>query len=228
LLSIVGVGGLYSPDDGFRHAIVGTTDGNMHEIYYSPNVGIFHDVLANFGPNRIVAVGAFYSPDDGARHALVATDDVDSGPTPYDISFDPGFGIHVLAHISGTVGIAGFYTNDDGYRHAIVGTGDGTVYEVFYNQNYSFVSPPGVIGSNFGPSPGEGGHQGPPNAEWLRSVGGERMVPLASGIQTPDGVKVTAQKPSRHRLPLARRVDPFAALDPIPLAARDAFTTTFG
>ena len=48
LLSVVGVGGFYTPDDGYRHAIVGLTDGTVHEVYYSPAVGIFDATLENF------------------------------------------------------------------------------------------------------------------------------------------------------------------------------------
>ena len=38
LPSITGVAGFYTPDDGFRHAIVGTTDGVVHEVYYTITV----------------------------------------------------------------------------------------------------------------------------------------------------------------------------------------------
>lgn len=75
--SIVGIGGFFSSDDNFRHAIVGTGDGNVTEIFYNPWVGQGQVVLANFDPaiSSVVGVAGFFSADDNFRHVVVATSD---------------------------------------------------------------------------------------------------------------------------------------------------------
>jgi hypothetical protein len=48
---VQGVGGFYTPDDGFRHVIAGMADGSIHEIFYSPYYGIFDTTVWNYGPS---------------------------------------------------------------------------------------------------------------------------------------------------------------------------------
>ncbi len=125
-----GVGGFYTDDDQYRHAIVATTNGDVHEIFYSPAIGIHDSVIAHYN-DRVVGVAGFYTPDDKNRHAIVAT----ANSEIHEIYYNPQIGIHdsVIARHSNVVSVAGFFTPDDNNRHAIVTTSDGTVYEVYYN-----------------------------------------------------------------------------------------------
>jgi hypothetical protein len=62
---ITSVGGFYTPDDGFRHVIVGMADGSIHEIFYSPYYGIFDTTVWNYGPSapRADVPGGLQRPD---------------------------------------------------------------------------------------------------------------------------------------------------------------------
>jgi hypothetical protein len=129
--SVTVVGGYYTLKDRFQHAIVATTDGGLHEVYFDPQRGIFSDDLGCFGD--VVAAASFQTPDDGYQHVIVATAD----GKIREVFFDPGIGIHVseppLASFPGVVALAAFVTNDDHYRIVIVGTRDGNVREIFYH-----------------------------------------------------------------------------------------------
>jgi Matrixin/Putative peptidoglycan binding domain len=130
--SIVGVGGFYGGDiDQNQHAIVATTDGNVHELYWGPPVGqVEHGVLTQFG--AIAGVGGFYGGDiDQNQHAIVATrDDVHEiywGPTGQGQDLLSQFGANSV------VGVAGFYGgNTDNHQHVIVSTAGGRVYELYW------------------------------------------------------------------------------------------------
>jgi hypothetical protein len=126
---IVACDGFFSPDDNYRHAIVGIGDGNVSEIFFNPQTGQGQTVISNLV--GLVDVGAFYSADDNYRHALGATSDGDL----WEVFFSPntGIGRARLGNIPGIVRVAGFFSPDDNYRHAIVATSDGSVYELFYH-----------------------------------------------------------------------------------------------
>jgi hypothetical protein len=128
---IIGSDGFYSPDDGYRHAIVGTADGTVSEIFFNPNTGQGQTALAQ--QDGLLDVGAFYTDDDQVRHVITATSDGNI----WEIYYSPAWGLGqaLLGNIPGAARVSGFYTPDDGYRHAIVGTTDGAVYEIYYNPN---------------------------------------------------------------------------------------------
>lgn len=128
---VVCVGGFYSDDDGFRHALVNTTDGALHEIFFNPNSGQGDAVLGNFG--TLIGLAGFYTGDDQYRHAIAALSD----QTIHEIFFNPntGQGDAVLAQYDSIVGVGGFFSPDDNFRHAIVALADGRVREIFYNPN---------------------------------------------------------------------------------------------
>jgi hypothetical protein len=70
-----GVASYFNPDpsDQLNHAIVATTDGRVHEIYYSNTIVYGSDVLATFSPGTIVGIGACYG--NGANHVIVQQSD---------------------------------------------------------------------------------------------------------------------------------------------------------
>ncbi len=119
----------FTPDDSNRHAIVAANNGDIHEIYFNPQTGIFDTILANIA--GAIDVGAFYSPDDKMRHVIVAA--ADGGI--YEIYFRPDIGINVtrIGSISQAIAVAGFYSPDDGNRHAIVAARNGDIHEIYFN-----------------------------------------------------------------------------------------------
>src|SRR5947208_3007005 len=105
------VDGFFSADDNYRHAIVATTDGNVHEIFYNPATGLGETVLFHYDAG-IVDVAGFFSPDDNYRHAIAATTD----GNVHEIFYNPatGLGETVLFHYdAGIVDVAGFFSPDD-------------------------------------------------------------------------------------------------------------------
>lgn len=129
LRGLVACDGFYSPDDRFRHAIVGTRDGAIHELFFHPSLGHGHARLADL--RGLVDVASFYSADDGYRHVIV----VRSGGEIWELFYSPqtGLGQAQLATIPGAMRVAAFYSPDDGYRHAIVATRSGELHELFYH-----------------------------------------------------------------------------------------------
>ncbi len=126
---IIASDGFYSPDDRDRHAIVGTADGTVSEVFYNPGTGIGQTALVQ--QDGLLDVGAFYTSDDQTRHVITATSDGNI----WEIYYSPAWGLGqaLLGNIPGAARVSGFYTPDDGYRHAIVGTTDGAVYEIYYS-----------------------------------------------------------------------------------------------
>jgi subtilase family serine protease len=124
---VVSVGGFFSSDDNYRHAIVATNDGTVTEAFFNPQQGQGQAVLGTFP--GVVSVGGFFSSDDNYRHAIVATND----GTMTEAFFNPqqGQGQAVLGTFPGIVAVAGFYSPDDRFRHVIVATNDGQITEVF-------------------------------------------------------------------------------------------------
>jgi hypothetical protein len=123
------LGSYFTPNDGNRHAIVSTPDGEVHEIFYNPKTGKGNAKLAAFCGIR--HLGAFYTPDDEFQHPIVATATGDI----FEIYFKPG-NINVtgsLANFSSMVALSGFYAADDHMRILIVGQDNGQIHEVFYN-----------------------------------------------------------------------------------------------
>jgi hypothetical protein len=120
--------GFFSKDDNFRHAVVGTGDGNIVELPYSPNVGQTRGLKTFL--NGLLDLGAFTSDDDRLRHVVA----VDFQGNVWDIAWDANNRAipQILVNIPNAVRVAGFYTPDDQMRHAIVGTSKGSVIEVYF------------------------------------------------------------------------------------------------
>ena len=122
------LGSYFTPNDGYRHAIVSTSDGEIHEVFYNPKTGTGNAKLAHFCGIRHLS--AFYTPDDGFQHPIIVTDTGDI----FEIYYKPGE-FHVtssLANFPGIVALSGFYAADDRTRILIVGQGNGQIHEVFY------------------------------------------------------------------------------------------------
>ncbi len=134
---IAGVGGFFSSDDNFRHALVADSNGNLTELFWNRQMAQGQTVLTNFDPlaSSVVGVAGFFSTDDNYRHACVGIDD----GNVWEVFYNPqqGLGRTVLANFNPTVshitGVGGFFSNDDNFRHCIVATDDGNVTEIFFN-----------------------------------------------------------------------------------------------
>jgi hypothetical protein len=129
LSNVIASDGFFSPDDDCRHAIVGTADGTVTEIFFNPNTGQGQTPLVT--QSGLLDVGSFYTDDDHYRHVITATSDGNI----WEIFYNPatGLGQALLGNIPNASRVSGFYTPDDNDRHAIVATTDGSVYEIYYN-----------------------------------------------------------------------------------------------
>ena len=72
--AIFGVAGYYVTGEGTQHVIVGTSDGNLTEVYWRSGQGVHQDVLANFA-SGIADVGGYYVADEGTQHAIAGNFD---------------------------------------------------------------------------------------------------------------------------------------------------------
>jgi hypothetical protein len=127
--NIAAIGGFYSPDDSFGHAIVAIAGGEVSEVFYRPPDRLGQTLLTKLG--EILAVAGFFSSDDNFRHAIIATND--GNVTERFYNPQQGQGQSVLTNLSGIVAVAGFFSSDDNFRHAIIATNNGNVTEFFYN-----------------------------------------------------------------------------------------------
>jgi hypothetical protein len=71
---IVAVSGFYDPGRRRIVAVVGTTDGKVHQVYWkSLTVGIeAHSVIAQYPAGSVVDVAGFFSASDQVEHVVVA------------------------------------------------------------------------------------------------------------------------------------------------------------
>lgn len=129
--NIIACDGFFSADDNFRHAIVGTENGEINEVFYNPQVGQGQTLLTTQA--GLVDLAAFYTDDDHFRHVMTIAE---SGSL-VEVFYSPveGLGQAPLGNIPNAIRIAGFYSRDDDFRHAIVATEEGEVVEVFFNPN---------------------------------------------------------------------------------------------
>src|SRR5947199_406583 len=87
--AIVGVAGYYVGNEGTQHVIVGTDDGNLHEVYWRTGQSVHQDVLVNFA-SGIVDVGGYFVPTEGTQHAIAAIGD----GTIHEVYWKSGQGVH--------------------------------------------------------------------------------------------------------------------------------------
>jgi hypothetical protein len=133
---IIAIAGFYSDDDKYRHLLVATKDGNVHELFYQPDRGPAESVIASFP--GIVDIAGFYNADDHYRAALVGLSDgklwevyfqpyPKAGHTPHGQSVIYDFGNDPVRSVAGT------YMRATGYRRAVVLTQKGRMIQVLYH-----------------------------------------------------------------------------------------------
>ena len=129
-MTLTSVGGYFSANDGFQHAIAATDDDTLHEIFFNPAKGVFRSELGCLG--NIALTSSFYSADDGMQHVIVASRD----GVIREVYFSSATGVHIsppLITLSGIRAISAFYAEDDHNRIVLIATNDGGIREVFYN-----------------------------------------------------------------------------------------------
>jgi hypothetical protein len=129
--SIVGVAGYYNPDpkDQNQHVIVGTTDGNVTELYWGQVGGVSEVPLTQFSTNGVVGIAGYYSDDDQMQHVVVALNDGNVCELVWKIG--QRVQQRVLPKFNGIVGVAGYHIVSE-HKHVLVGTSDGIVTEAFF------------------------------------------------------------------------------------------------
>ncbi|MGW4047316.1 WD40/YVTN/BNR-like repeat-containing protein [Streptomyces sp. NPDC004721] len=123
------LGGYFTANDSYRHAIVGTAEGKVFDISFGQPQAHGRSYLACF--DAITAADAFFTPDDDFGHVIVATPNGDISEI-FNGSSGTFFTSPPLANFSDILGISAFFTPDDGLRRVIVATGDGNLTEVSY------------------------------------------------------------------------------------------------
>jgi hypothetical protein len=121
-------------DPSYQHAIVGTGDGKVTEIWWQGAAGTGQGTLSQF-TSGIVGLAAFYA-DDGYHHVIVGTDD--GNVTELWWQGGGAVGRGVLAHMNSPIrAMAGYFAEDT--NNAIVATADGTVTQIWWQGS----APPG-------------------------------------------------------------------------------------
>jgi hypothetical protein len=134
--SIVDVTGFYNSDDERHVAVVATSAGTLHEIFWkSDTVGVegHDDLPVHFDPGSIVAVSGFYDPNTQRHVVAVGTKD----GTVHEIYWKSGT-VGIEAHqpiiqlsAGSIVSLAGFYSASDLIEHIVVGLTNSEVIELW-------------------------------------------------------------------------------------------------
>jgi hypothetical protein len=147
------IAGFFTSDDQNHHAVVGTSDGILHEFYYKlselPHVPPGTDLpysISGFDPKRGMA--SFYSPSDRLRHVVI----VDSMGKPEDITwitarYPDHHPIPIPFQGSQIASISGFISKDENpnTRHIIVARNDtAQIYDIDYPGHV-----PSTVGQNY-------------------------------------------------------------------------------
>lgn len=127
--SLICCDGFFSVDDGFRHAIVGTSNGNITDVAFSPTGG--QPPEATVFLNGLIDLGGFTAANDESRHLVALTADGNVWALSYAADQLQPLQM-IIANIPNALRVCGFYTSDDQRRHAIVATNEGNVFEVYY------------------------------------------------------------------------------------------------
>jgi photosystem II stability/assembly factor-like uncharacterized protein len=133
--NIVAVSAHYAGEiDQHLHAVVGTSNGKVHEIYWIRDEEPGQGVIFQFLFGSIVDLAAYYGGEiDQNQHVIVGTTDGKihelnwQGPDP------PSHDVLTQFAAGSIVAIAAFYGGGiDQHQHVIVGTKDGNVHELFW------------------------------------------------------------------------------------------------
>jgi hypothetical protein len=115
---------------GLRHAVVGTGDGNIIEIPFSPVFGQPQGISDSL--NGLLDLGAFSADADLYKHIVA----VDSDGNVWDWQCQGNIvqNLTKLAKIPNAFRISGFSVDFTSDMYAVVATTDGNVFEVDYTQ----------------------------------------------------------------------------------------------
>jgi hypothetical protein len=134
--AIVGVAAFYNPHQKRHVAVVATTAGRLHEIYWKADtVGVegHDDLPVTYGPGSIVAVSGFYDSRT-QRHVVVVGTNDGRVHQVYWKADTVGIEAHsTVAQLDAhsIVSLAGFYSATDQVEHIAVGLTNGLVRELW-------------------------------------------------------------------------------------------------
>jgi hypothetical protein len=142
--SLATIAGFFTPDDNYHHAVVGTDDGKLHELWFKPSelpphTKVLPDTISGYDPSKFdpfKGMASFYSTCDNLRHVVV----VENNGHPVDITWKGGNptngrSITIPPNDSQIASISGFLSYDENpnTRHIIVARNDtGQVYDIDY------------------------------------------------------------------------------------------------
>jgi len=130
---IIDIAGFYSPDDQYRHVIVGLEGDVITEIFYNPQTGIGMAPLGDFaGLSRL---GAFFDANNNFYNRRVLT--LWNAATESflgEIRYSSPYGLvkNTFMEVDGAIDVGGFYSPDDDFAHGILSFGSFDIKEVFY------------------------------------------------------------------------------------------------
>ena len=130
---MVDIGGFYSPDDEYRHVVVGTDDGNITEFFYHPTKGHGHTLLTNLP--QVTRLSAFYAPNNESYNRRVLLSSKAAGLSDLsELRFSPVDGQinNVLLNGQSITDVGGFYSGDDKLSHGALAGASGKIQELFY------------------------------------------------------------------------------------------------
>jgi hypothetical protein len=149
--NIVSVSGFYNIHDQFHHAIVGLTNGKIHDIFWkSGQVGIEgnDELPVNLTSGSIVSVSGFYNSDDRRHFVIVGT----RGGGVHEIfwkSDTPGIEGHndlpAVFGFDGIVSVSGYYSSVDQLLNVIVGLRNGWLFDIHWKSGQAGIFGPSVL-----------------------------------------------------------------------------------
>ena len=134
--SILAVTAFYNTDQQRHVAVVGTSAGKLHEIFWkSDTVGVegHDDLPVSFGSGSIVAVSGFYDSNT-QRHVVVVGTRDGRVHQVYWKATTVGIEAHgTVTQFSANsiVSLAGFYSASDQIEHIVVGLTNGLLHELW-------------------------------------------------------------------------------------------------
>jgi hypothetical protein len=122
------VAAFYTPDDGYDHAIIAQSNGNVREVFFADNSFSSGSVLTSF--SGIVGLGAYYTPADHNRHVIVGL----SNGQVWEVYYNPSFGVRqdqlfTIPAGTGTISAVAGFVSSSGQQNAVVATTEGMIFD---------------------------------------------------------------------------------------------------